>query len=461
MRLEGSLGLSVHGHIIRYSKSLEDILGYKDEEVLGREFSVLVPKDDWSEHKKLLEDVKESSGIKGFRTRLQRKDGKTVDIYLSLFPLKITTGEVHSHMLHLSMDETQEIPAILSEEFQHMFRFSNDAVAVTDVDGNIIDVNNAFLNLYGYARDEVLGKNPRILKSEHSTEALYKKMWDDILNPDKGYWKGEIINIAKDGTEVPVYLSINAIKDPKGSIKKFLGIAFDMTRAKELERVNRMYIDYIIHDLRGPLTSIMANAELLMMQFEQPAQEPLRKKLNLIVNCADKINTMVSDILDYVRLQSGSLKFSKEKTPFSNVWKGALEHFHGEEKKITVAGGAFEEGDGPDKMIEADAKRLQSVIYNLLRNAFKNAREEVRIFCEFKESSLKCSVTDDGGCFSKEDTETIFDTFYQTEEGVKPGGAGLGLSIVKSFIEAHDGKVWVEKGNGKGEGVTIAFTIPV
>jgi PAS domain S-box-containing protein len=465
MRVEGSLGLSVHGQIIRYSKALEDILGYKEEEVLGGEFTILTPKADWSEHKRLLEDAKQTQGIKGFKTRFLRKDHKTVEIYISLFPLRTAAGKVHSYMLNMSMDKTEETPAILTDEFQRIFKYSNDSVAVTDRDGHIIDVNKAFLDLYGYTRDEVLGHNPRLLKSEHSTPDLYEKMWSDILDPAKGYWKGEIINRKKDGTEVPVFLSLNAIRDVDGDIKSFLGISFDMTRAKELERVNQLYMDYIVHDIRGPLTSIMANSELLMMQLSGELPDDSKKKLRLIVDSAERINTMVSDILDYVKLQSGALKFSKKKTEFSKVWKGAVEPFRDEGKKITLTGGAFEGEDAADMEIEADAEKLTRVIYNLLRHAFKNAKEEVRVYCDFTGSSLECSVTDDGKDFSEEDAEAIFDTFYHTEDGVKAGGAGLGLSIVKSFIEAHGGKVWVEKG-GKGEkggqeGAKIAFTLPV
>ena len=112
----------------------------------------------------------------------------------------------------------------------------------------------------------------------------------------------------------------------------------------------------------------------------------------------------------------------------------------------------------PDKELLADEDKLQRIIYNILSNAFKHAASEVRLDTSFTDQGLSITVTDDGKGISAIEAERIFDAFYQTEEGIKTGGAGLGLSIVKSFVEHHGGSVWVEP--GKDGGITFGFSIP-
>ncbi len=460
MPKEGSLGLSTNCRIIRFGRGLEEILGHTESDIYGKELSVLIDPQDASRLQTIVEAAKGTSrGVTGEKARLIAKGGESIEFFISIFPLRERSGEIHSIMLNLSTEESTEVPAILSNEFQKIFRFANDSVAVTDVDGNIIDVNQAFLDIYGYERLEVLGQNPRILKSTHSTKEQYESMWRDILDPDKGYWKGELINLAKDGREVPVLLSVNAIRDEHGEIKSFLGIALDMTKEKELDTLKRMYIDYIVHDMRGPLTSIMANSEILMMYQDKNPDESVKKKLTQIFVCADKISSMTNDILDYSRASSGMLPLRKDKISFKKVLRDAIQPFEASPKGFSVNGAPYDGNALPELKLQADPDKLQRIIYNLLNNAFKYADEEVSVDWGVQDEALKFSVTNDGEGIKKDEAEKVFEAFFQTDDGVKTGGAGLGLCIVKTFVEAHNGTVWIEP--GKSRGTTVGFQIPV
>ncbi|MBI5969821.1 MAG: PAS domain-containing sensor histidine kinase [Deltaproteobacteria bacterium] len=462
---EGSLSLSADGVIQRFGYGLEFILGYSSEEVIGRNFSVFSPAGREAEHARLLEDAK-AGAITGYKTRLIRNDSEIIDIFMSVYPLRDPGGAVYSYILTITADKNVEIPAILSEEFQRMFKFMNEGAVVTDRLGGIIDANQAFLDVYGYDKDEVIGKNPRILKSVHSTKDLYARMWRDILDPNKGFWRGEIINKAKDGAEVPALLTINAVKDSEGEIRNFLGITLNMSREKELDRLNKMYIDYIVHDMRGPLTTIVTNSELLEMQITDPSLEKARKKLGVILSCALKLSSMTSDILDYSRAQSGSLILRKERINIGRTLKDAAMPFENSEKKLFVNGFLYGgnyplRGDKADDGMEmvADPDKLQRIIFNLLSNAFKNAADTVKVNYELGKTGMTFTVSDDGKGLSEKDAAHIFEIFYQTDDGVRSGGAGLGLNIVKSFVEAHGGKIWVDPGSGNG--ATFGFSIPV
>ena len=303
MQRDGSLSLNPEAVILRFSRSLEAMLGFSSSEVCGRRFSSILPEDMRLEAQTFLDTVKTAGPVTGHKARFLANTGAPVDLYISVYPLRDRSGSLYSYVVSVSEKKTEAPPAILTNEFQKLFRFSNDAVVVTDRDGSIMDVNRAFLDTYGYQKEEVIGKNPRLLKSGYFTKEQYERMWADILDPDKGYWKGEIINKRKDGSEVPALLSINAIKDPKGGIRNFLGIAFDMTRQKELDKLNKMYVDHIVHDIRGPLTAIMANSELLLIESCQQGMEKARKRLDSIIASAQKIDKLTQDMLDFIRKQ--------------------------------------------------------------------------------------------------------------------------------------------------------------
>lgn len=456
---EGSLTINPDLQVISFGTGLEWMLGYSADEVYGKEVTFLAANGDPGELKALIESVRTGGAVIGHKMRLLRKDSSVFEVFLSIYPLRDRAGDLYSYMLIVNSEKSAQRPALLSEEFQRIFRFSNDAVAITDAHGTIIDVNQTFLDTYGYEREEVLGKNPRVFKSHHSTKELYERMWKDILDPEKGYWRGEIINVTREKTEIPVLLSINAIKDEDGEIRNFLGIAFNMSRQKELDRTNRMYIDYIIHDMRGPLTSIMANSELLLLQLGTAVPEKSKKKLEVILACSQKLHNMTSDVLDFSRAQNGSLVIKNEIARFPQILRNAFMPFENSEKKLYINGFLADEYVPEDREIEADVSKLERIIYNLLSNAFKNAFSEVRVQVEFTQDSLALTVTDDGKGISALQAERIFDAFYQTEDGIKTGGAGLGLSIVKSFVEAHDGRVWVEPGHGRG--AVFGITMPL
>lgn len=456
--MEGSLTLNPDGEIIRFGKSLEAMLGYSAEDVLGRPLSVISPVSEKNRHRSMIENAKGHGPVSGTKTRLVKKDGSEAEVYASVYPLRDRSGDLYSLIFTIDAHKTTEIPAILTEEFQRMFKFSNDAVIVTDKDGSIIDVNQSFLDTYGYRREEVLGSNPRILRSQHSTKDLYEKMWKDILDPRKGYWRGEIINLTRDYNEVPVLLSINAIKDSNGAIKNFLGIAFNMSQLKELDRIKKMYVDFIVHDMRGPLTTIMVNSDLLQSQVEALLPDKAKRRLTMIYNCTQRLNNMTSDILDYSKIKSGiGLFLKKERVSVAKAVRDAAVPFEGLEKKLYLNGVRYP-CELEENTIDADADKLQRIIYNLLSNAFKHAMSEVRMDVKVTGAGLRATVTDDGRGMDPKDAERIFEAFFQTEEGIRTGGAGLGLSIVKCFVEAHGGDVWVEPGPGKG--ATFGFYLP-
>ncbi len=91
-----------------------------------------------------------------------------------------------------------------------------------DRDGVIRDVNEAFVRHYGWSREEAIGQNPRLIRSQRTTDETYKEMWGRILDPNAGFWRGELVNRARDGREVPIVLTITAVRDERGEIVGYI-----------------------------------------------------------------------------------------------------------------------------------------------------------------------------------------------------------------------------------------------
>ena len=127
----------------------------------------------------------------------------------------------------------------------HAIEATNDAVVITDSQANILSVNPAFTEITGYPAEEVIGKNPRILRSEHHPAEFYADMWTQLL--ETGHWRGELYNRRKDGTLFPVLQDISAIRDNSGEISSFVGVFHDITQFKQAEKEMRQlaYFDVL------------------------------------------------------------------------------------------------------------------------------------------------------------------------------------------------------------------------
>lgn len=131
-----------------------------------------------------------------------------------------------------------------------VFRGTAEGITITDADANIVTVNPAFTKITGYAADEVLGRNPRILQSGRHDRDFYLAMWDALTDPDRGYWQGELWNRRKDGELYAEWMSISAIRDSQGQLTNYVAAFDDITgvrkSAEEIERLSN----------RDPLTDL-------------------------------------------------------------------------------------------------------------------------------------------------------------------------------------------------------------
>ena len=211
------------------------------------------------------------------------------------------------------------------------------------------------------------------------------------------------------------------------------------------------------HDLKNPLATIELAVNLLR-GFERIDANQVKEFVNKIQRSVDQMETLIADLLDFARIQSGAFSVLISADRLSQVVMPVIDRMRAqaEAKRQTL------EVDIPSSLpyVAIDAHRIGQVVSNLVSNAIKFTPEEgtIRVSARQRDHKIVVSVADTGPGIPQEHLSKIFDRFWRTP-GTKQKGSGLGLSIAKGIVEAHGGTIWAESQLGKGS--SFFFTLPL
>jgi PAS domain S-box-containing protein len=325
--------------------------------------------------------------------------------------------------------------------FYNAFLYSTDAIILTDKKGIITDINRAFTKLFGWEPEEIIGKTTKILRSPETTDAFYDNMWQSINK--YGKWKGEITNKHKNGTLIPILLSITPIFENEAIIG-YMGIEIDMTESKKLQEqmarserfvtIGHMAAK-IAHEIRNPLSSISLNAELLgdeikSRSFDKDEAESLLKS---IMNEVDRLANLTNEYLQFSRMPvTVSNKYDLKKI-ITNIKLFLDKEL--KSKKIDL------ELNLPQAPVVSfiDKDKIRQVLLNLIKNSIESLNTDGLIYITVSQNEIETHilVSDNGPGVEKEDQQKIFEPFYTT----KKVGTGLGLAISKQMVEDQNGSI--------------------
>jgi two-component system, OmpR family, phosphate regulon sensor histidine kinase PhoR len=256
-----------------------------------------------------------------------------------------------------------------------------------------------------------------------------------------------------------VEVSCVPIKELSPGKPGVVAVLHDVTGLHRVEQARSDFVSMVSHELRTPLTSIKAYVDTLQRQDVRFDEETRSSFINVISRETERMTRLINDILDLSRIEAGRLDLKPtfvDLPPLINRVVGRIEP-QALNHRIVL--------DMPEDMepVLAEAAKIEQVLLNLLGNAIKYSPEggEVSLSVKRLKEKSMVSVTDHGIGIPREQLPHIFDKYHRAAVGGEGGvrGAGLGLFVTKSIVEAHGGRIWAE--SREGEGTTVIFTIPL
>ncbi len=400
-----------------------------------------------------------------YESRVQKKTGEWVWLY--------SIGRVSEHdgegnpltLLGTSIDITQIKQA--QEELNLLATALEQAwecIIITDRHANILYANPAFERTSGYSIAEVLGKNPRMLKSGKHEEDHYTNMWEAL---SKGQvWRGHFINKRKDGSLIEEDSTITPLCNGAGSITNFIAVKRDVTDTMRMERQLRQsqkmeaigtLAGGIAHDFNNILTAIIGYTELSLLPGTD--QKRLRSNLEQVLRAGGRARDLVSQILAFSR------QTEQEMRPVSitPIIKEALRFLRA---SLPATIEIRQRIDAATDVVMADPTQLHQVLMNLCTNAGHAMRDcggmldigLSRITCDgtgtcghaaLKPGAyLRLSVSDTGHGMERDVLDHIFEPYFTTKG--RSDGTGLGLAVVHGIVQTHGGDIVACSEPGKG-----------
>ena len=279
------------------------------------------------------------------------------------------------------------------------------------------------------------------------------------------------IDFVKDGAQRTFDCIFSCIYDDKKRVCGVLAVLHDITREKEVSQMKNDFVSHVSHELKTPLASITAYAEMLV---DGEADDPKTRAefYSVIQNQAQRLNRLIEDILNISRIESGLIKVNKETISLTILIKEQFQMIkqYADEKKISVTWGDSEQKQIIHDQVYADKDMISQVIVNLLSNAVKytpakgsiNIQSEIA-FNENSQEVVRVSITDTGVGIPEDEVDYVFDKFYRVsakKNRDQAKGTGLGLNLVKQIVEkVHNGSVFVS--SKVGQGSTFGFELPL
>ena len=467
------------GLIVSWNPCAERMLGYKTAEAIGMPVYELMPEPDRNEKRNCIQRILDGKDCDVLNSTIEttalHKDGHEISVELSLTMWKIADGVYFTGTMRdiTQRKQTEQTLRMLSEAV----RQSPEAIIITDLEGRIEYVNEAFVSNTGFSREETLGRNASMLSSGDTEPDTYASMWETLKRGE--VWKGEFHNRRKDGSVFIESAVLAPIRQTNGTVTHYVGVKEDITEkrrlAEELDK-HRNHLETLVvertaqlaeaqhqaetanvakstflanmsHEIRTPMNAIVGLTHLLRSADPTPRQLDRLEKIDA---AAAHLLELIKNILDLSKIDAGKMEIEYTDFTLDSVISPVRSMIIDEarEKRLGVV---VDLGNTPI-WLYGDATRLRQALLNFAANAVKfTERGQIILRTRLIEADergllIRFEVEDTGIGIDPEKVKSLFQPFEQADPSItrKFGGSGLGLAITRRLAQLMGGDAGVE-----------------
>lgn len=440
-----------------------EISGMSAEKALGYGWLDAVHPED---RKQLLEGWKETTkslSVSFSDYRFVRPNGEIAWVIGQAVPEKNKEGEIKGYIGTITDITARKNAEKEITMLANALKCIKECVSITDLNNKIIFINESFKKTYGYSNEELIGKHINIIRQSNLQEDFDEEI---LTSTKKGGWAGELINIKKDGTEFPVYLSTSVIKNKYGEIYGLIGVATDITEVKKAQnelidakekaelsdRLKTEFLAQVSHEIRTPLNAIINLSSLVKEETSSIKSDDLEVAFYGIESAGKRLIRTVDSILNMSELQLGGYQSTNNIFNICQLLSRITAEFKNTAKSKNLK--LEFKADCENALIESDDYALSQILSHLIDNAIKyteNGGVEISISRNDKNKYL-ISINDTGIGIAEEYLPDIFKPFSQEEQGYgrRFEGNGLGLAIVKKYCDLINAEINVMSKKNSG-----------
>lgn len=492
------------GFINTWNHGAEQIKGYTAEEIMGKHFSLFYTAQDIESGipNKLLQRAKTQSRVEDEGWRV-RKDGSKFWANVVLTALRDESGNLigygkvtrdlskrrraEEEIRRLNQELEKQLQRSQSQviDYKHALDESS-IVAITDQKGVIKYVNDNFCKISKYSIEELLGQDHRIINSGFHSNDFIRNLWVTIAHGK--IWRGEIRNKAKDGSYYWVDTTIVPFLNEDGKPYQYLAIRSDITqrkvaeeelvqsksalehkerertleltnaieREKEMNEMKSKFVAMASHEFRTPLTAILSSSSLIEHYVNPDRSEKCHKHLSRIKSAVSDLTSLLDDFLSLERIEKGKVEVQCQDFDLPALIGDIIEEMDGMLKAKNQEVQFDFKGSSE---VNLDKKILRNILINLYSNAIKYSPENkwVQVYACTNEREILISVKDEGIGIPPAAQQHLFSKFFRASNTGNIPGTGLGLNIVKSYVELMSGHIEFHSEENRGTQFTVRF----
>ncbi|WP_413667597.1 PAS domain S-box protein [Mucilaginibacter sp. Mucisp86] len=438
-------------NLITMEGDLMEKLGYHAESYAGMHLSDVSSPGQYEATREYYDRM-----LNGEQIRTELKSAGGDDLQVDYVPLTDEQGMVYAGLVIALDISDQKKAEEHSAKLAAIVESSDDAIIGKSLDGIITSWNKSAERIFGYPASEMIGHS--ILK---------------LLPPDRQDEEPQIIarlkngervehfetkRLASDGRILDVSLTISPIRDSQGNITGVSKIARDISEQKQDELRKNDFIGMVSHELKTPLTSLMALIQVANLKLKNNPDNFLAGAMEKAEIQARRMSSMINGFLNISRLESGKIAIDKEVFDLDLLIREVVEEY-----ELTVSSHIIHINICDHVQVNADREKIGSVISNLISNAVKYSpkQREIEVQCALVDGFAQVSIKDEGMGVNAQDLPRIFDRYYRVESNNTRhiSGFGIGLYLSAEIIRRHEGRIWAESESGTGS--VFYFSLPV